>query len=95
MTLAGIACSDGLTPMQNGKANDYLFINAGASSVTITLKHQGGAVAPADKTLSLAAGGYGLFRIEAADLVEYMDAGGLVQFTYSAVTSLTVIPIAH
>jgi len=104
--LTAITCAaggDAFTPTQNGKANDYFFINGSGASITVTLVHQGspvrvpglGTVTPADKPLAIAGGATGLFRIEAADLPEYMDGSGRVNFTYSAVTSLTCFPVAN
>lgn len=106
IVVTAIACNaggDNFTPAQNGKANDYYFVNGSGASITVTLKHQGGpvrvpglgTVTPTDKALAIGPGATGLFRIESADLPEYLDASGMIDFTYSAVTSLSVMPVQH
>lgn len=93
---------DAFTAIQNGKSQKFIFYNPTGGSITATLKVQNttatrvsgiGTVTPADKALAIAASKFGVFEILASDVIEYLDANGRVNFTYSG-AGLIVVGLA-
>ena len=90
VSLAGVACASGGDGFANDGQEVAVFVNASGSPITVTIPRtdtvDGRAVAA--RTVSVGAGA--TLAIGPFQPGIYNDAGGLVQFTYSGVTTFTV-----
>jgi hypothetical protein len=88
---SGSACAGGGDGLTNTGKELIAFNNASGSSITVTIHFAAGATvdgaAPASKTVVVAAGAIKI--VGPFNTTYYNDTNGLVQFTYSGVTTFT------